>query len=54
MARAQHIVIIFHDFSFGGTEVIALRLAREWVAQGRRVTLLCGTFDGPLRSAVPR
>jgi glycosyltransferase involved in cell wall biosynthesis len=54
VARAQHIVIIFHDFSFGGTEVIALRLAREWVAQGRRVTLLCGTFDGPLRSAVPR
>ncbi len=54
MARAQHIIIIFHDFSFGGTEVIALRLAREWVAQGRRVTLLCGTFDGPLRSAVPR
>jgi glycosyltransferase involved in cell wall biosynthesis len=52
-STAQHIVIIFHDFSFGGTEVIALRLAAEWIRQGRRVTILCGTIDGPLRANVP-
>lgn len=50
---AQHILIVFHDFSFGGTEVMALRLAAEWVRHGRRVTLLCGTLDGPLWSSVP-
>lgn len=50
---AQHILILFHDFSFGGTEVVALRLAAEWVREGRRVTILCGTPDGPLRASVP-
>lgn len=50
---AQHILILFHDFSFGGTEVIALRLAARWVREGRRVTILCGTPDGPLRASVP-
>ncbi len=50
---ARHIAIIFHDFSFGGTEVIALKLAAGWVRMGRQVTILCGTLDGPLRSAVP-
>lgn len=50
---AQHILILFHDFSFGGTEVIALRLAAHWVREGRRVTILCGTPDGPLRASVP-
>ncbi|MBN8844915.1 MAG: glycosyltransferase [Sphingomonadales bacterium] len=51
--KAQHILILFHDFSFGGTEVIALRLAARWAREGRRVTILCGTLDGPLWSAVP-
>lgn len=50
---AQHILILLHDFSFGGTEVIALRLAAQWVREGRRVTILCGTPDGPLRASVP-
>lgn len=53
-AGAQHILIVFHDFSFGGTEVIALRLAEEWARLGRRVTIVCGTPEGPLRAAVPR
>lgn len=53
MAMVQHIVIIFHDFSFGGTEVVALRLAAEWLKMGRRVTILCGTLDGPMVSSVP-
>ena len=50
---AQHILIVFHDFSAGGTEIIALKLAREWVKSGRKVTILCGTYDGPLWSKVP-
>lgn len=53
MMAARHIVIVFHDFSFGGTEVVALRLAREWVRMGRRVTILCGTLDGPLIGSIP-
>lgn len=32
---------------------MALRLAAEWVRDGRRVTLLCGTLDGPLWGMVP-
>ena len=51
---AQHILILFHDFSAGGTEITALRLAGEWVKAGRRVTILCGTLDGPLWDQVPK
>jgi glycosyltransferase involved in cell wall biosynthesis len=50
---ADHILIPIHDFSAGGTELIAFRLARAWVASGRRVTLLAGADAGPLRSRVP-
>lgn len=50
---AQHILIIFHDFSAGGTEIIALKLAQDWVKSGRLVTILCGTLDGPLWDQVP-
>jgi glycosyltransferase involved in cell wall biosynthesis len=50
--NAAHIMIIMHDFSLGGTEIIALKLAREWVKLGRRVTLLCGSESGPLRGSV--
>lgn len=53
MATAQHIVILFHDFSFGGTEVVALRLAAEWLKMGHRVTIVCGTLDGPMIGSVP-
>jgi glycosyltransferase involved in cell wall biosynthesis len=50
---AHHILIIFHDLAAGGTEMIALKLARQWVNAGRRVTLLCGTLDGPLSGSIP-
>jgi glycosyltransferase involved in cell wall biosynthesis len=50
---AQHITIPIHDFSAGGTELIAFRLARAWVQAGRRVSLLAGASDGPLRARVP-
>jgi len=50
---AQHILIPIHDFSAGGTELIAFRLARAWLAAGRRVSILAGASDGPLRPRVP-
>jgi glycosyltransferase involved in cell wall biosynthesis len=50
LPSASSIGIVLHDFSLGGTERIAIRLANEWVEQGRSVTLVCGTEDGPLRS----
>ena len=50
---ADHILIPIHDFSAGGTELIAFRLARAWSAVGRRVSILAGARDGPLRPRVP-
>ena len=52
-ASARHILIPIHDFSLGGTERIAFRLAGEWVRRGRRVTVLAGASDGPMRPQVP-
>lgn len=49
---AEHIALILHDFSTGGSERIAIRLANCWAASGRRVTLLCGTEQGAARSLV--
>lgn len=48
-----HILIPIHDFSAGGTEVIAFRLAEQWIAAGHRVTLLAGAADGAMRGRVP-
>jgi glycosyltransferase involved in cell wall biosynthesis len=48
--RAGHIAILLHDFSTGGTERIAIRLANRWVAAGRKVTIVCGTDEGPVRA----
>lgn len=50
---ARHILIPIHDFSAGGTELIAFRLARHWLAARRRVSILAGAGDGPLRPRVP-
>ena len=50
---ASHILIPVHDFSHGGTERIAFRLAGEWVARGRKVTVLAGADDGPMAARVP-
>jgi len=46
--RAREIVIVLHDLPLGGSERIAVRLANRWAAAGRRVTLFCGTREGPL------
>lgn len=48
----RHIVICFHDFPIGGTERVAIDLARRWVASGWQVTILCGTEVGPQRELV--
>jgi glycosyltransferase involved in cell wall biosynthesis len=50
--KASHIVLIQHDFSTGGSERIAIRLANQWASMGRRVTLICGTEQGPARALV--
>jgi len=50
--RADHILICFHDFNRGGTERIALGMARRWIDQGRRVTILCGARMGGLEDTV--
>ncbi len=41
--------VLLHDFQLGGSERIAIRLAREWARLGRRVTLFAGEDAGPLR-----
>ena len=53
MTRPATIGVVMHDFPLGGTERIALRLARAWLALGIRVTIFCGDEGGPLRSMVP-
>ncbi|MEY4160812.1 MAG: hypothetical protein RLZZ136_1433 [Pseudomonadota bacterium] len=50
----QHIAIVIHDFNAGGTEAIAFRLAGEWLKKGRRVTIIAGALDGPMRERVPQ
>ena len=38
----------------GGVERALLRMAKGWLAAGRRVTLVLGSEDGPLAAEVPR
>ncbi|HWW24980.1 MAG TPA: hypothetical protein VNZ85_03680, partial [Caulobacter sp.] len=45
---ARTIVIVLHDLPLGGSERIAVRLANRWAAMGRKVTLFCGSRQGPL------
>jgi glycosyltransferase involved in cell wall biosynthesis len=49
---ARRILICLHDFHRGGTERIALGLARAWTDAGRDVTILCGSTEGGLRDDV--
>ncbi|WP_181008360.1 glycosyltransferase [Sphingomonas montanisoli] len=48
MERPLRIGIVLHDFALGGTERIAVRLAVAWVEAGARVTIFCGSMNGPL------
>jgi glycosyltransferase involved in cell wall biosynthesis len=49
----RSIGIVLHDFPLGGTERIALRLARAWIERGVAVTVFVGETKGPLRDLVP-
>jgi glycosyltransferase involved in cell wall biosynthesis len=49
---AKHIGLVFHDFSTGGSERIAIRLGNAWARAGRKVTIYCGTEAGPARTLV--
>jgi glycosyltransferase involved in cell wall biosynthesis len=49
---ARRILICLHDFHRGGTERVAIGLARNWVEAGRDVTILCGDVGGGLRDSV--
>jgi len=49
----RSIGLVLHDFPLGGTERIALRLARAWSERGIAVTLFVGEDKGPLRPMVP-
>jgi glycosyltransferase involved in cell wall biosynthesis len=40
------------DFARGGTERIAIGLAKDWVEMGREVAILCGSESGGLRDTV--
>ena len=42
--------IVLHDFTLGGTERIATRLARAWAERGARVTIFCGSGEGEMRA----
>lgn len=50
----QRLGILLHDFSPGGTERIALRLAGAWSREKRDVVVLCGDPFGALASQVPK
>jgi glycosyltransferase involved in cell wall biosynthesis len=49
---ARRILICLHDFARGGTERIAIGLARDWTRAGRDVVILCGSEGGGLRDTV--
>ncbi|WP_130323267.1 glycosyltransferase [Sphingomonas sp. BK036] len=50
---ARHIMTYAEDLRGGGVERAQLRLARGWLAAGRRVTLAIETIDGPLAAELP-
>ncbi len=50
---AQHILTYAEDLRGGGVERAQLRLARGWLAAGRRVTLAINDISGPLAAELP-
>ena len=53
MPGAHHILTYAENLSGGGVERAQLRLARGWLAAGRRVTLVIGDPTGPLAAELP-
>lgn len=52
--RADRIALAIAEFSTGGSERIAIRLANLWARSGREVTIFAGSEEGPTRSLVER
>jgi glycosyltransferase involved in cell wall biosynthesis len=52
--NATRIAIVLTEFSSGGSERVAIRLANQWASAGRSVTIFCGREDGPTRDLVDR
>jgi len=50
---ARHILTYARDLRGGGVERAQLRLARGWLAAGRRVTLAIEDISGPLTAELP-
>ncbi|KQM65569.1 hypothetical protein ASE75_04735 [Sphingomonas sp. Leaf17] len=50
---ARHILTYARTLDGGGVERAQLRLARQWLALGRRVTLVVGNARGPLAADLP-
>lgn len=50
---ASHILTVAQTFAGGGVERAMLRLAGQWIAAGRRVSLLLGSGEGPLAAELP-
>ncbi|MFL0586839.1 glycosyltransferase [Sphingomonas sp. ABOLG] len=53
MSSAEHILSYAQTLRGGGVERALLRLAGEWIALGRRVTLVIGSKEGPLARELP-
>jgi glycosyltransferase involved in cell wall biosynthesis len=51
---ARHILTFAQSLDGGGVESAQLRLASDWLAAGRRVTLVLGQAGGPLASDIPQ
>lgn len=49
----MHILIALHDWNAGGTERVAMALAKSWLAAGDTVTILVGHDQGPARALAP-
>lgn len=50
---ARHILTFAQSLEGGGVERAQLRLADDWIAAGRKVTLVLGSARGPLASEIP-
>ncbi|MFT8541895.1 glycosyltransferase [Acetobacter sp.] len=47
-AELSSIGVIIHDFKFGGSERIAIRLANYWARNGFSVTVFCASVQGEM------
>ncbi|AQR74825.1 glycosyltransferase [Sphingomonas sp. LM7] len=52
-ATARHILTCAQTMRGGGVERAMLRMAQGWLREGRRVTLVLGSDEGPLADEIP-